>query len=94
MSKRDELPAEKREVPPPGFLAPAVRCALEMGMVGLIVALVGLPATNALHLGVVVLATLVSMVVVLFWCLNRHMAEWIRRARGKPTLTDGGPKSL
>lgn len=90
MSSRDELSAEEREVSPPDFLVPGIRCGLEMAMVGMIVALVGLPATNALYLGVVILAVLVSMVVVLFWCLNRHVAEWIRRAQGKPTMTDGG----
>ena len=90
MSNRDQLPAEEREVPSPGFLFPGVRCALEMALVGTVVALIGLPTSNAFHLGVVLLAALVSMVVVLFWCLNRHVAEWIRRAQGKPTLTDGG----
>jgi len=61
-----------------------------MIIVGSIVGLIGLPASSALHLGVVLIAMTVSMVVVLFWALNRHMAEWIRRAQGKPTLTDGG----
>lgn len=89
MSSLDELPAEDRDVPSPGFLVPGVRCGLEMAIVGLIVALVGLPASSALHLGVVLLAALVSMVVVLFWCLNRHVAEWIRRAQGRPTWTGG-----
>lgn len=86
MSNGDELPVERREVPAPDYLVPAVRCGLEMVMVGSIVALVGLPAPNALILGVVLIAAFVSMIVVLFWCLNRHVAEWIRRAQGKPTM--------
>lgn len=90
MSNGDELPAERREVPPPDFLVPGIRTGLEMVIVGTIVALVGLPAEDPLYLGIVVVATVVSMVVVLFWALNRHVAEWIRRARGKPTMTDGG----
>lgn len=77
-------------MPAPGFLVPAVRCALEMALVGTAVGLLGLPAATPLDLGIVLLAALISMVVVLFWCLNRHVAEWIRRAQGKPTLTDGG----
>lgn len=90
MTNRDELQGDERDVPPPDFLVPGIRCALEMVIVGSIVGLIGLPASTALHLGVVMIAMLVSMVVVLFWCLNRHVAEWIRRAQGKPTLTDGG----
>ena len=90
MANADELEGEQKEVPPPGFLLPGIRCALEMVMVGSIVGLLGLPASSALSLGVVMITMLVAMVVVLFWCLNKHMAEWIRRAQGKPTLTDGG----
>lgn len=94
MTNRDELEGERREVPPPGFIVPGIRCALEMVIVGSIVGLLGLPATSALSLGIVLIAMLVSMVVVLFWCLNNHMAEWIRRAQGKPRLTDGGNSDL
>jgi hypothetical protein len=90
MANRDDLQGERRGVPAPDFVVPGIRCALEMIIVGSIVGLIGLPASSALHLGVVLIAMTVSMVVVLFWALNRHMAEWIRRARGKPTLTDGG----
>jgi len=46
-----------------------------MIIVGSIVGLIGLPASSALHLGVVLIAMTVSMVVVLFWALNRHMAS-------------------
>lgn len=88
MSTQEDLPAEEREVPPPDYLIPGIRCGLEMVIVGTIVALVGLPATEPLYLGIVIIATIVSMVVVLFWCLNRHIAEWIRRAEGKPTMAD------
>lgn len=94
MSNADELEDEQKEVPPPGFLLPSIRCALEMVIVGSIVGLLGLPASSALSLGIVMIAMLVSMVVVLFWCLNQHMAEWIRRAQGKPTLTDGSNSGL
>lgn len=81
-SSSDALPA-------PGFVVPGARCALEMALVGLLIGLVGLPAENALQLGVVVLAALVAMTVVLFWSLNRQMRKWIRRAQGKPTMADG-----
>lgn len=89
MPTDDELAADD-DVPAPDYLVPGIRCALEMAVVGLTVALIGLPASDPLHLAVVFLATLVAMVVVLFWCLNRHVAEWIRRAQGRPTFTDGG----
>lgn len=90
MANRAELQGERREVPAPDYVVPGIRCALEMVVVGSIVGLIGLPASSALHLGVVLIAMTVSMVVVLFWALNHHMAEWVRRAQGKPTLTDGG----
>ena len=88
MSNQEELRGEEREVPEPDHVVPGIRCGLEMLVVGLIVALVGLPAENAFYLGIVFTATFVAMTVVLFWCLNKHMAEWIRRAEGKPTMTD------
>lgn len=83
----DNGQGQTRSVPAPGYLVPGVRCALEMVLVGCIVGLLGLPAPNALSLGIVLVTMLVAMVVVLFWCLNQHMAEWIRRAQGKPKLT-------
>ena len=79
-----------REVPPPHFLVPGARTALEMALVGLIVALIGLPADDALSRGLVLLTGLSAMVIVLFWAINRQMAEWIRRAQGRPTLRDEG----
>lgn len=78
------------EVPPPGFLFSGLRCALEMLLVGIAVGLVGLPARNPVYLGVVVVLAFAAMTVVLFWAIDRQMAEWIRRARGEPRMTDGG----
>lgn len=72
---------ERTEIDPPGFLVPGIRCALEMLVVGGLMLYVGLPATNRIYLGVVVVLTVVSMTVVLFWCLNRQMETWIARAR-------------
>lgn len=69
------------EIPPPGFVLPGIRCALEMLLVGALVLFVGLPATNPFYLGAVVILTVISMTVVLFWCLNRQMEAWIARAR-------------
>lgn len=89
----EDLPADDG-VPAPGYLLPAIRCGLEMAIVGLTVGLVGLPGADPLQRGVVLLVAMVAMVVVLFWCLNRHVAEWIRRAQGRPTLTDGGDSRL
>jgi hypothetical protein len=94
MASSDELPGQQRSVPAPGYVIPAVRCALEMILVACIIGLLGLPAENPLILGIVLLSMLVAMVVVLFWSLNQHMAEWIRRAQGKPTLTDGGTSDV
>ncbi len=68
-------------IEPPGFVVPGVRCALEMLMVAGIMLLVGLPATNTIYLGAVVALTVVSVTVVLFWCLNRQMEAWVARAR-------------
>lgn len=78
------------EVPPPHFLLPGLRTALEMALVGLIVALIGLPVSDPMSRGLVLLTGLVAMVIVLFWAINRQMAEWIRRAQGRPTLRDQG----
>ncbi|MDS0258788.1 hypothetical protein NDI56_05200 [Haloarcula sp. S1CR25-12] len=72
-------------LPSPGFVLPGLRTALEMALVGTIVALVGLPAEDPLVLGVVLLTALVGMVIVLFWAVNRHVRRWIRYAQGKPT---------
>lgn len=72
-------------LPRPGFVLPGIRTALEMALVGTIVGLFGLPATDPLVLAVVLLTALVGMTVVLFWALNRHMRRWIRYAQGKPT---------
>lgn len=69
------------EVPPPDFVVPAVRCALEMVLVGAIILYVGLPTTNAFYLGLVIVLAVVAMVTVLFWALNRQMEAWIARAR-------------
>lgn len=72
---------ETTEIPPPGFVIPGIRCALEMVMVGVLVLLIGLPTTNPFYLGWLVVAALISMTVVLFWSLNRQMETWIARAR-------------
>lgn len=76
------------EVPPPHFLLPGFRTALEMALVALIIALIGLPVEDPISRGLVLLTALVAMVVVLFWAINRQMAEWIRRAQGRPTIRD------
>lgn len=73
--------SDTTEVPPPDFLVPAVRCALEMLLVGAVILYVGLPATNTFYLGLVVVLAVVTMVTVLFWALNRQMEAWIARAR-------------
>lgn len=78
------------QVPPPHFLLPGLRTALEMALVALIVALIGLPVEDPFSRGLVLLTALVAMVVVLFWGINRQMAEWIRRAQGRPTIRDEG----
>ena len=75
------------ETPSPGFVLPGLRAGVEMALVGIIVALIGLPAREPLVLGVVLLVALLAMTVVLFWAMNRHMRKWIRYAQGKPTRT-------
>jgi hypothetical protein len=84
----DPLPERMAEdttsIDPPGFIVPGVRCALEMLLVGGLVLYVGLPATNTVYLGTVVVAAVVSMTVVLFWCLNRQIERWVARARRTP----------
>jgi hypothetical protein len=72
---------DARDTDPPGFVVPGVRCGLEMVLVAGLVLYVGLPATNRLYLGVVVVSTAVSVTVVLFWCLNRQIEAWIRYVR-------------
>ncbi|MEF8786489.1 MAG: hypothetical protein V5A45_11195 [Haloarculaceae archaeon] len=69
------------EVPPPDFLGPAVRCALEMLLVAGLILFVGLPTTNAFFLGLIIVLAVVAMVTVLFWSLNQQMEAWIARAR-------------
>ncbi|MFB6309241.1 MAG: hypothetical protein ABEH35_07925 [Haloarculaceae archaeon] len=86
MSEQEDLPEGESEVPPPDFLVPGVRTGLEMALVGILVALIGLPAENALYLGIVMLAAFLAMIVVLFWALNQQMQRWILHAEGKPTV--------
>jgi hypothetical protein len=69
------------EVPPPDFIGPAVRCALEMVLVAAIILFAGLPASNPFFLGLILVVTVMAMVTVLFWSLNRQMEAWIARAR-------------
>lgn len=73
------------KTPSPGFILPGLRAGVEMALVGIIIALVGLPTEQPLVLGLVVLSALMGMIVVLFWAMNRHMRKWIRYAQGKPT---------
>lgn len=73
--------SDTTEVPPPGFVVPGVRCALEMALVGFVILYVGLPASNVFYTGAVVVVAMVTMTVVLFWALNRQMEAWIARAR-------------
>lgn len=77
--------ASGSKTPSPGFVLPGLRAGAEMALVGIIVALVGLPTEDPVVLGVVLLTALLGMVVVLFWAMNRHMRKWIRYAQGKPT---------
>jgi hypothetical protein len=76
MSQRDTT-----EVPPPDFLVPGIRCALEMALVGIVVLYLGLPSSNVYYAGAVVVLAMITMTVVLFWALNRQMEAWIARAR-------------
>lgn len=69
------------EVPPPDFLGPAVRCALEMLLVGAIILFAGLPTSNAFFFGFIIVLAVVAMVAILFWSLNQQMEAWIARAR-------------
>jgi hypothetical protein len=73
--------SDTTEVPPPDFLVPGVRCALEMLLVGGIVLIVGLPTENPYYMGAIVVTAVVLMTVVLFWSLNQQMEAWIARAR-------------
>jgi hypothetical protein len=86
MSTAEDLPAEDDEVPPPDYVIPGIRNALEMFLVGTAVALLGLPAKEPLFLGIVILTTFTAMIVVLFWGLNKQMAKWITHAQGKPSM--------
>lgn len=72
---------DRTNIDPPDFVVPGVRCALEMLLIAGIMLRVGLPATNTIYLGAVVALTVVSVTVVLFWCLNRQMEAWVARAR-------------
>lgn len=76
MSQRDTT-----EVPPPDFLVPGIRCALEMALVGIVVLYLGLPTSNVYYAGAVVVLAMITMTVVLFWALNRQMEAWVARAR-------------
>jgi len=76
MATRGDMPTD-----PPGFVGPGIRCAVEMLTVAGIMLLVGLPASNTVYRGLVVALTVVSVTVVLFWCLNRQMEARIAHAR-------------
>ncbi|WP_436935585.1 hypothetical protein [Halovenus marina] len=67
----------------PGVVRPGIRCGLEMLLVGALVVLVGLPAENAMYRGAVFGLALVSMVVVLFWALDRQMRAWLAILRAE-----------
>lgn len=82
--------ADSERVPEPDFFVPALRCGLEMALVGAIVALLGLPADSMLMTGFVVLTAMLSMLVVLFYAINEQVAEWIRRTQKRPTFHEGG----
>lgn len=82
--------AASDSVPEPDFFVPALRCGLEMALVGSIVALLGLPAESTLMTGFVLLAAMLAMLVVLFYAINEQVAEWIRRAQKRPTFREGG----
>lgn len=90
MASEETEASESDDVPSPDFFVPAVRCGLEMALVGAVVALLGLPANSTLMTGVVLLAAMLAMLVVFFYCLNQQMAEWIRRAQKRPTIRDDG----
>ncbi|MEF8783285.1 MAG: hypothetical protein V5A39_09230 [Haloarculaceae archaeon] len=76
-----ENASDTSDTEPPGFIVPGIRCGLEMLLVGALLLYVGLPATNTIYLGMVVVLAVVSMTVVLFWSLNRQMEAWIAWAR-------------
>lgn len=73
---------------PPGFVGPGVRCVVEMLSVAGVMLLVGLPASNGVYRGLVVALTVVSVTVVLFWCLNRQIEAWIAHARRQGRQSD------
>jgi hypothetical protein len=62
----------------PDFLRAGIRCALEMVLAGGLVLLAELPAKNTVFAGIVYVLTVLVMVVVLFWALNRQVEAWIR----------------
>lgn len=80
--------SRQSETSRPGFLLPGIRCALEMVLAGGLVLLVGLPAANIVYFGAVVTLALVVMVVVLFWALNRQIAQWVEAIDG--SVDSGG----
>jgi len=80
--------SDTTEVPPPGFVLPGVRCALEMALVGFVILYVGLPSSNVFYTGAVVVAAMMTMTVILFWSLNRQMEAWIARARRTRPTSD------
>lgn len=69
------------EVPPPDFLVPGIRTALEMLLVAGLIFNLGLPTRNDFYFGILVVVTVVAVTVVLFWSLNQQMEAWIARAR-------------
>jgi hypothetical protein len=83
--------SRQSDVSEPGFLLPGIRCALEMVLAGGLVLLVGLPAANVIYFGTVVTLALVVMVVVLFWALNRQMAQWVEATLQSRASSGGGP---
>jgi hypothetical protein len=52
-----------------------------MILVAAVILYIGLPATNTVYLGLVVVLAIIAMVTVLFWSLNRQIEAWIARAR-------------
>jgi len=85
---QNDAATDTTEVPPPGFVLPGVRCALEMVIVGFAVLWVGLPAANPFYTGFVYVVALSAMMVVFFWALNQQMETWIARARRGVAATE------
>lgn len=67
----------------PDWREPALRCGLEVVLIGLIAAYLWIQVQSPILSGAVAVAGGLAAVVVLFWSVKEHTVAWIRYASAR-----------